>query len=278
MADRSKANGSAKAILLTVLGEYVLPGDGAVWTSTIVEGLALFEISERNARQAVARLSDQGIVTAERHGRRVRWRLTDSGHKLLSVGAERIYGFGTDSSAWDSRWLVVFVSVPEELRAKRHQLRSQLEFAGFGFLGPGIAISPHVSRERVANAILTDLGLDDGALVLRAETGELMSNSEVLRRAWDLARIADRYTDFIHEFVPRKPRAPAGRFVALTELVHAWRRFPFGDPEIPDSLVPRHWPGRRAKQLFDDRHAAWSASAIQWFHDAEATEAPVSSP
>src|SRR5882724_10497931 len=100
-------NGSAKAILLTVLGEYVLPNGGAVWTSTIVDALALFEVSERNARQAVARLSDQGIVSADRHGRRVRWRLTESGRRLLSVGTERIYGFGADTSAWDSRWLVV---------------------------------------------------------------------------------------------------------------------------------------------------------------------------
>jgi phenylacetic acid degradation operon negative regulatory protein len=54
--------------------------------------------------------------------------------------------------------------------------------------------------------------------------------------------------------------------VALTELVHAWRRhFPFVDPEIPSRLLPGHWPGRRTKALFDDRHAAWAFGANRWY-------------
>ena len=60
---------------------------------------------------------------------------------------------------------------------------------------------------------------------------------------------------------------------ALIELVHAWRRFPFGDPEFPAELLPPGWPGRRAKQRFDDCHAAWAPDANVWFEKAEAAGA-----
>lgn len=256
-------------MLLTILGEFTLPNGGAIWTSTIVDALALLGVHERNARQAVARLSDQCLVRSERHGRVTRWHLTPRGESLLQRGAERIYGFGRDGAAWDSRWLVVLTSVPEDQRAKRHQLRSQLAFAGFGFLAPGVAVSPHVEREEEANAVLRGLALDDTAVVLRAETGSFVPDAELIRRSWNLDDLAARYRAFVGDFERRRPATPAAQFVALVELVHEWRRFPFADPEIPDALVPAGWPGRRARDLFDSRHAAWSPGAQVWYGDRD---------
>lgn len=273
-APNASTGDSARALLLTLLGEFVLPNDSAAWTSTIVEALGLLDVAERNARQAIARLADRDVIASERAGRRVRWHLTATGHTLLDTGAQRIYGFGADGQAWDGRWLVVYASVPEEQRAKRHQLRSQLEFAGFGFLGPGVAVSPHVDREVTANAILEGLDLGDRAVVLRAETGSFVPDTEIIRRAWDLDTLAGRYDQFVREFVHRQPRTNEARFVALAQLVHAWRRFPFEDPEIPDSLLSPGWPGRRAKLLFDDRRAMWRAQAMSWFKDRDASSTP----
>ena len=257
-------------MLLTVLGEFVLPHGGSIWTSTIVDGLGLIDVGERNARQAVARLSEQGILDAERHGRRTRWHLTDSGTRLLDAGTKRTYGFGVDGATWDSHWLVVLASVPEEQRAKRHQLRSQLEFAGFGFIGPGFAVSPHTDREEAANSILRELDLGSSAVVLLAETGTFVSGEEIIRRAWDLDGLINRYVEFLDEFEARQPRTPEARFASLVELVHSWRRFPFADPEIPSSLLPAGWPARKAKRLFDARHKTWAPSANGWFVEAEA--------
>lgn len=272
-AMRPRSGSSAKALLLTVLGEFVLPHVGSVWTSTIVRSLALCGVEERNARQAVARLADQGMVRSERAGRRARWHLTEHGSRLLTAGAERIYGFGRGDDRWDGRWLVVLCSVAEEQRAKRRQLRSQLGFAGFGFVGPGLAVSPHVDREDAANTVLKDLGLLPGAVVLRAETGELVADDELLQRAWDLDALAASYDGFIEKFEHRAPGADDARFASLVDLVHAWRRFPFVDPEIPRQLLPEAWTGERARQLFDACHAAWSAGANAWYEALEATSA-----
>lgn len=273
---RPRSGSSAKAVLLTILGEFVLPHSGSVWTSTVVRSLGLLGVEERNARQAIARLAERGTVRSEKEGRKARWHLTDAGRRLLTVGTKRIYEFGVGDDAWDGRWLVVLCSVPEDQRAKRHQLRSQLGFAGLGFVAPGVAISPHLERELAAVTVLKDLSLLPSALVFRAETGDMVEPGDLLRRAWNLDELAASYTDFIAAFERREARSDAARFAALVDLVHAWRRFPFVDPEIPPQLLPRRWPGRQAKTTFDVRHEAWAPGANGWYEDAESS-APSSS-
>lgn len=267
--DRPRSGNSAKALLLTMLGEFTLPMDGAVWTSTIIDGLGLVGVGESNARQAAARLSDQGIVESRRMGRAAEWRLTERGRQLLEDGTERIYRFATRPDGWDRRWLVVLAPVPEDARAKRHQLRSRLGFAGFGFLGPTVAVSPHVEREDAANSVLRDLELDDTAVVLRAETGSFVPDDEIIRRAWDLDGLDCAYRSFIDDVEAVEVGGAADSFAAVVTLVHRWRRFPFDDPEIPGELLPDDWPGPRAKSLFDDRRVAWSDDARRWYARAE---------
>jgi phenylacetic acid degradation operon negative regulatory protein len=258
---RPRSGPSAKAVLLTVLGELVLPNGGGAWTQTLVEILDGLGVGERNARQAVARLAEQGLLANERRGRLARWHLTEEARRLLTAGAERIYGFGSAADDWDGHWLVVMCSVPEDQRAQRQQLRTRLGFAGFGFLAPGVAVTPHLDREAAANAVLRDLGLAAGALVLRAEAGELSPDAELLARAWDLDALAGEYAAFVAAFERRSAASGPGQATALIELVHEWRRFPFVDPEIPDRLLPARWPGRRAKQVFDRCHGAWAPDA-----------------
>jgi len=262
---RPRSGTSAKSLFLTVLGEFVLPRRGSVWTSTMVSAMGALDIEARNARQAAFRLADGGYVHSEKEGRRARLHLTDKGRRLLSDGSRRIYEFGSCADTWDGRWLVVVCFIPEEQRTKRHQLRSQLGFAGFGFMAPGVAVSPHLSSEPQANAILEELGLVPGAVVLRCEPGDLLEPEELLRRGWDLDGLASEYEEFIRLFTRRAPRVDEARFRALVELVHAWRRFPFIDPEIPSRLLPAEWPGRRAKHLFGYLHAEWSGGAASWF-------------
>jgi phenylacetic acid degradation operon negative regulatory protein len=266
---RPRSGSSAKSVLLTVLGELALPHDGAMWTATIVDALGLLGVGEGNARQAATRLKDQGLLDVERHGRRARWGLTEEGRHLLSVGTQRIYRFAAGADEWNGSWVVVLTAVPEDQRSKRHQLRSTLAFAGFGFIGPGTAVSPHPDREGLAIELLRELGLTDSAIVLRARAGDLVDDEEILRRAWDLDDLAARYRSFLATFEQRRPQSPNARFAALVELVHTWRRFPFDDPELPDRLLPPTWPGRRAKQLFDELHEAWSPDAHRWYERTE---------
>ena len=143
---REVAATSARSLLLTVLGEFVLPRSEPVWTQTLLDALGAVGVEEKSARQALARTAADDVVVSERAGRRVRWSLTASGERLLSEGAERIYAHGAPRVPWDGRWLVLVVSVPEAQRALRHQLRTQLAGAGLGSPAPGVWVCPDAGR------------------------------------------------------------------------------------------------------------------------------------
>ena len=68
--------GSARSLLLTVLGEFVLPSGQAVWTSALLHALVGVGTAENSARQAIARSAAAGWLEGRKDGRQVRWRLT----------------------------------------------------------------------------------------------------------------------------------------------------------------------------------------------------------
>jgi phenylacetic acid degradation operon negative regulatory protein len=49
--------------------------------------------------------------------------------------------------------------------------------------------------------------------------------------------------------------------LAQIRLVHAWRRMPMIDPQLPADLLPPGWVGRTAAETFRDRHDAWRPTA-----------------
>lgn len=262
--------GGARALLFTVLGEFVFPGNGSVWTSTLVRAGEVLGLNEKNMRQAIARVADQDVIESKRHGRRTRWTLTAGGRELLGAGASRIYRFGTTSIDWDGEWLVAHCPIPEAQRSVRHQFRSRLAFEGFGELAPSLAISPHVDREPALRQILDQLDLLNESIVLHSRTGSIESDADLVARAWDVEALAASYDAFRRGFQHQVPASPEACFGSTVELVDAWRRFPFTDPELPTELLPTRWAGAAAAALFHERRAVWSADASQWFAAEEA--------
>lgn len=248
----------ARGLLFTLLGEYVLPGSHAVWTATVISVMARLGVEEKASRQALMRTAADGWLTAERIGRQTRWRLTASGVRLLTDGAERIYGFGANRADWDGSWLLVLARASEAERAARHLLRSRLTWAGFGSPAPGVWISTHAERLAEVEGILREAGLAGDAQVFRARHagGQLAA---MVAQAWDLAATAAAYDEFLTAFADAAARDPLARTI---ELVHAWRRFPWTDPDLPRQLLPRQWSGARAAVLFRRRHAQWAPAAL----------------
>jgi phenylacetic acid degradation operon negative regulatory protein len=260
---RSVGAPAARSMLLTVLGEYVLPAAGGVWQETLISALETLEYKTQAARQALARSVRSGWLRTERHGRRARMYLTGETREMLSSGAARIYGFG-EPREWDGRWLLVVVRVPEQRRDVRHLIRSQLAWAGFGSLGNGLWLTPHVDREAEVAAIIGDLSVAE-LLSFRAEFGAIGEPGKVVADAWDLEAVAERYREFVTRFGRLRPRTPEAAFRAQTELVHTWRKFPFLDPDLPQEMLPARWPRTRAHQVFVERHAEWQGPAQEYF-------------
>lgn len=256
---------SARSLLLTVLGEFVLPGGAPVWTQVLLDVLGELGVEPKSARQALARTAAEGLLVSDRSGRRVRWALTDQGRRLLSEGAARIYGFGAPSAAWDGRWLVLLASVPESRRQLRHRLRTRLAWVGLGSPGPGVWVSPDPGKEDEVSAVLDELGLATEASSFVGSFGAVGRPADVVAQAWDLERVEQAYEEFLAEFSPdadRDPAAvPANVLARQVQLVHAWRRFPFLDPELPAELLPERWAGARAAELFAMLHTRWAEPA-----------------
>jgi phenylacetic acid degradation operon negative regulatory protein len=273
MRRRSVGAPAARSVLLTVLGEFVLPRPEGVWTETLVRALGALDYKTQAARQALARSVSGGWLATERHGRRSRLQLTPATADMLTSGADRIYHFGEDRT-WDGRWLLVVLRVPEERREVRHRLRTQLAWAGFGSLGGGLWISPNVLREDELRDTAAARSAAD-LVSFQAELGSLGDPAKVVGDAWDLDGVAEAYQAFCTRFGRLRPATPEAVFRAQTLLVHDWRKFPFLDPDLPDEMLPPRWPRARAQRIFRERHEQWAGPAQAYFDALEqGAEAP----
>ena len=241
---------SARGLLFTLLGEFVLTGDGTAWTSAVLAVFARLGIEEKATRQALMRTGRRGLaragedrpphpLAADRkrappaHRRR-------GAHLLLHrprAGLGRPVAAGVRAH-------------PGKRPAGPALVRTRLSWAGFGSLGAGLWISPHPEREAEAIEALREAGVADDAHVFVARRSGLADVRGMVATAWDLAAIEEQYEQFIEEFRGRTPEDVLARQV---ELVHAWRRFPSVDPALPRELLPARWSGLAAARLFADR-------------------------
>ena len=262
---RESGSPSARSLLLTILGEFVHPRHGEVWTGTLVEAFGALGIEEKSARQALSRVAGEGLMSSTRHGRRVRWQLTGAGDQLLREGTERIYGFMRQPHPWDGRWLVLTVRVPESQRQLRHRLRTRLTWLGMGSPSHGLWVVPDAGKQDEVRAVIEELGLRERAFAWTGTATTAGDPATLMAAAWDLNDVEKRYLAFIDQF--EHLRAPTARdaFVNQVNLVQKWRWFPFLDPDLPCELLDHDWPGRRAAATFHDRHERWHRKAqAEW--------------
>lgn len=224
------------------------------------------------ARQALARSVREGWLDSSRHGRRARVSLSARATDLLRTGAERIYSFGRPWE-WDGRWLVLILRVPEARREVRHHLRTRLAWGGLGSMGGGVWLTPHVEREAELLDAIRDAPAAEATSFV-ARLGSLGSPEEVAAAAWDLDEVREYYDAFIEDFEGIRPSTPEACFRMQTLLVHAWRKFPFLDPDLPPELLPSGWPRRRAHGLFVGRHDRWQGLARAYFDELETGRPP----
>jgi phenylacetic acid degradation operon negative regulatory protein len=252
---------SAPSLLLTVLGELVLPAGRPVWTATLLELLGELEIAEKAARQAIMRTADSGWIAGARVGRETQWELTGAGVRLLREGTERIYGFAGPQPPWDRSWLLTTVNAPENQRALRQRLRTQMGWAGLGALNATTWLTPWTGREPEVRHVLDELGLLRHSWSFTAAAGAIGDERSLTREAWDLDEIERRYESFVDLVGRRRPRTARQALLAQLRLVQEWRRFPLLDPGLPRELLPPRWSGHRAAEVFRERHASWAPRA-----------------
>lgn len=266
-------DGSARAALLTVFGDVVRPAGGSAWLGAVSALMDELGVAPATTRQALRRLTQQGMVTAERHGRRSAYSVTATGGARLDEAAERIYR--REPRRWDGRWRLLTWTFEEEHRAARDALRRELGWLGYGSLGTSSYCCPW-DRERLGVA-LDKHGAHGSVDTFTAEYHG--DDAALARRAYDLEALRDLHADFLERFGTWRAQhvehlLPNQCLARRVELVHEWRRTLFLDPGLPEPLVPDDWLGGDAVALFAELYAALEEPAWAAWRDLYAAHDP----
>ncbi|NEK56841.1 PaaX family transcriptional regulator [Geodermatophilus sabuli] len=247
--DGATANSSARSLLLVVLGEFVWPAREPVWSSTLLRALRDLGIESDAARKALQRTADAGLITSSRSGRRLLWTVSPAGHRLLEDGFRRVLE-ASRAPEWDGRWLAVMVTVPEAQKNLRYRLQRRLTWAGMGSPAPGYWLTSHAERSGEVQAVISDLGLDSITNSFVGTFGEIGDESALVRRAWDVEDLADRYSSFIADAQRPVRDSEPDLFRRHVDVVQAWRMLAYADPDLPERYLPDPWVGHHARDVF----------------------------
>jgi phenylacetic acid degradation operon negative regulatory protein len=246
--------GSARSLLLTVLGEFVWPTGAPAWTSTLLYVLSGMGIEVQTARQAIARAAAAGWIEPERRGRAVMWSLTPAGRRIFEEGSARVHSMSNPYSSWDGSWLILLVTIPHSHRTARKKLYAGLNWAGFGNPTPGVWLSPHLERKAEVATLIEQLGLGEHTISFTGKTSDVgIGVGEIVAQGWDLAALEDHYQAVLKMLAD----PAAGSLFAYVRMVSEWQRFPFSDPQLPEALLP-DWIGRRAARRIEALRAQWT--------------------
>ncbi len=261
----------SQRLLITLLGDYWDDGDAPIASAGLVRVLEEFDIAPANARAALSRMTQRGILERTKEGRRTSYAPTRHTWRLLQQGGERIFS-REDGSEWDGIWTLVAFSLPLDDGDVRRLLRARLRWLTFWPIYDATWVTPHDRLDAVREQ-LAELDIID-ALILRSRDLELQPGGRArLEEAWRLDELADAYRDYHDRFLPLARRSAAGKvpppeaLVRRGELVDDWRRLVRDDPDLPLDFLPSDFPRHRARELFLETHVALEAPARARFEE-----------
>ncbi|WP_238412015.1 PaaX family transcriptional regulator [Saccharothrix deserti] len=246
--DDQPQNARPQSLMLSFLGLYLLDRDTAVYSGSVIDVFDRVGVSEEAVRSTLTRMVGRGLLTRQRLGRRVYFGLTGHATDVLRDGRRRIRETGAVNRAWDGTWTLVGFSLPDTRRGDRHDLRSQLLWAGFGMLQSGLWIAPGV---RDAAGIVERLGLAANVTVFTAQHTKPTEAADLVHRVFDTEAIAARYHAFIARWETTDPLPALSDDLARQLVLHAdWLQLMRQDPHLPVRLLDGDWPAIRAENLF----------------------------
>jgi phenylacetic acid degradation operon negative regulatory protein len=259
------------------------PGRGAleIPTRVLVLGMAhhdgtilaseVFPVAEAcgqtvdQVRSCLRRLVAEGLFTRRGEGREARFQATETGIRTLTAFPERArlaYAQDAAGRGWDRQWRLVAFAIPESRRQARDAFRDHLLELGGAAVQNGLYVSPHrwevdvtAEAERLGVAVHVTTATSDDLVI-----GGRRDPKEIAARLWPIQQLAARYQAFIdvYEGIPEALEAMRRQKRRLSETEFLPGALVIGvkfqecfntDPLLPPELLPRPWPGRRARDL-----------------------------
>lgn len=263
-------------LVVTMLADY-WRGSAEWLPSRLIVSLAgSLGLSPSATSTALSRLAGRQVLEQSNAGRTSRYRFTAEAKARLDIGVGQIGGFGSEERHWDGMWTVVAFSVPESSREMRELLRSRLKWLGFAPLYGAVWVSAWDTADELEDSC-RHLGVENYAIFRTPEAG---LRGRPLIEAWDLDDMRRLYRPFIDSYGQKayglEPQQLSGEeaFRLRTEVIDAWRAFPWEDPGLPPELLPREFPLFEARRIFVSLYNALADPASAYVEETAVRLAP----
>jgi phenylacetic acid degradation operon negative regulatory protein len=257
-------------LIMTIYGLYGRRGGGPLPVSVLIEMLGDLGHDAPGVRSAVSRLKAKGVLNSVKNGGMAKYELSPRSLEMVNEGDERI--FAPYRGTPGGHWVLAIFSVPESMRERRHQLRTELTRLGFGSMGAGVWIAPSGVQEG-ARRRLAARGL---AEYVEFFTGDYSAEGDMRSKVaqwWDLEALETQITEFMDFYarsladwtalVGEDPEAALAAssaelrrdaFRYYVPMLTLWRRLPYSDPGLPLEYLPEGWQGPEARRIFFGVH------------------------
>lgn len=246
---------SSRTLLGTFLGSIVRRLGNWMPIGGAVDLMGQLGLDAPRVRTSVFRLKKRGWLISETRGGVRGYVMTEAALKAIGAGDEVIW-HARQSANLEDGWCIVNFSVPESDRNKRHLLRANLSYLGFGNVSRATWIAPARMRPAAERAI-DELDLMSYCAIFAGDYVSGQDLSSLVQNSWDLAGIDESYRRFIEYFSWQASLFestdvidPSEAFVAYVGLIDHWRELPFRDPGLPEELLPDGWNAMEASALF----------------------------
>ncbi|MFF9628625.1 PaaX family transcriptional regulator C-terminal domain-containing protein [Streptomyces fradiae] len=235
--------------------------DGTVDAGELYTVAGALGMTDQQVRLCLKRLVAEGRFTQEGRGRKAVLRATADPTGAVAPDVEYVrhaYRQDRGLAPWDGTWHLLAFAIPETSRQARDNLRDTLLHLGAAPLQGGLYVSANAIGESV-EAHARHLGVLPSLTRLTSRDLRVGDETDPARLAallWPLQRIADRHEALAALATARLARlsgpdrpTDTERLTYAIELAASFTTAMEPDPLLPPELLPRPWPGARARAL-----------------------------
>lgn len=253
---RSSSESSARVLLTTVFGDALRPREQAISVQDLAGLVEPLGVNERLVRTSLQRMTTEGLVVAERIGRRSFYSVAADAAETFAHADQRFYR--RRKVEWDGQWTIVVIDPGGPDTERRSRLARELRWLGMRALQPGVLVSPTVApsvASDTADRLQTPIAL---AVRGHLDAGTLGVTHDLTSLDPPEAELHSMYERHLDDFTPLLRAAGSGvidpddAFVARTLLIDGWRRVALRSTDLPDALLPPGWRADEAYTLTAD--------------------------
>ncbi|MFD9029718.1 PaaX family transcriptional regulator C-terminal domain-containing protein [Streptomyces sp. NPDC059567] len=235
--------------------------DATVDAEELYTVAGLLGMTDQQVRLCVKRLVAEGRFTHEGRGRKAAIRaVADVTGSLAPDAAHVRHAYRQDRglAPWDGTWHLFAFAIPESSRAARDTLRDTLLHLGAAPVQNGLYVSAN-PIDKLVETHARHLGVHGSVTFLTStdlRVGDMGDGPALAAALWPLGEIAarhERLAAFAASCLDRLDGAvessDAERLTMAVELAAEFAGAMHPDPLLPPELLPRPWPGSRAREL-----------------------------